>query len=305
MPTAPAVASNGCCGGTLVESVMRPQPLLLALLLALAATTPVHAGAARSPLPAPMLAITMPVHVDVSAYLASEKLDGVRARWDGRALWTRAGHRMPVPAWFTRGWPAVAMDGELWLGRGRFDAGSGLVRAGDFTDPAWRMLRFMAFDLPGDPSGFAQRSRRLAVLLERAPAPTLSRVRQLHFASRAALDAHLRTVVGAGGEGLMLHHALAPYRAGRSDTLLKLKLARDAEARVVGYRPGKGKYAGLVGALLVEDERGRRFALGSGLRDSDRAAPPPIGSRVTLRHDGLTAKGTPRFPRYLRPHAQP
>ena len=282
---------------------MRPHPLLLAVLLALAGSAPAHA-ATPTPLPAPMLAITMPDHVDVAGYLASEKLDGVRARWDGRALWTRAGHRIHVPPWFTRGWPAVAMDGELWLGRGQFDASSGLVRAGDFADPGWRALRFMAFDLPGDPAGFAQRSRRLAALL-RAPPPTLARVRQLQFASRASLDAHLRAVVAAGGEGLMLQHALAPYRGGRSESLLKLKLARDAEARVIGYKPGKGKYAGMVGALLVEDERGRRFALGSGLRDVDRAAPPPIGSRVTFRHDGLTARGTPRFPRYLRRPADP
>ena len=282
---------------------MRPHPLLLAVLLALAGSAPAHA-ATPPPLPAPMLAITMPDHVDVAGYLASEKLDGVRARWDGRALWTRAGHRIDVPPWFTRGWPAVAMDGELWLGRGQFDASSGLVRAGDFADPGWRALRFMAFDLPGDPAGFAQRSRRLAALL-RAPPPTLARVRQLHFASRTSLDAHLRAVVAAGGEGLMLQHALAPYRGGRSESLLKLKLARDAEARVIGYKPGKGKYAGMVGALLVEDERGRRFALGSGLRDVDRAAPPPIGSRVTFRHDGLTVRGTPRFPRYLRRPADP
>ena len=110
----------------------------------------------------------------------------------------------------------------------------------------------------------------------------------------------LQAVMANGGEGLMLHHALAPYRGGRSDNLLKFKQARDAEARVIGYRPGKGKYLGMVGALLVEDERGRRFALGSGLRDADRASPPAIGSVVTFRHDGLTAKGTPRFARYLR-----
>ena len=88
--------------------------------------------------------------------------------------------------------------------------------------------------------------------------------------------------------------------AGRSDTLLKHKRGRDAEARVVGYRPGKGKYEGMVGALLVEDAHGRRFALGSGLRDADRAAPPAIGSTVTFRYDGLTEQGNPRFARYLR-----
>ena len=82
--------------------------------------------------------------------------------------------------------------------------------------------------------------------------------------------------------------------------MLKYKRWDDAEARVVGYRPGKGKYHGMVGALLVEDAHGRRFALGSGLHDAERAAPPAIGSTVTFRYDGLTAKGTPRFARYLR-----
>ena len=69
---------------------------------------------------------------------------------------------------------------------------------------------------------------------------------------------------------------------------------------MVGYRPGQGKYAGLVGALLVEDARGRRFALGSGLSDADRRQPPRPGTVVTYRYNGLTAKGTPRFARYLR-----
>ena len=98
----------------------------------------------------------------------------------------------------------------------------------------------------------------------------------------------------------MLQHALAPYRGGRSETLLKYKQGRDDEARGVGYRPGKGKYAGMVGALLVEDARGRRFALGSGLQDRERRHPPAIGSVVSYRYEGLTAKGTPRFARYLR-----
>lgn len=283
---------------------MRSHPLLLALLLTTAQPAPTMAMDTAS-LPAPMLAIPMPDHVDVAAYLASEKLDGVRARWDGRALWTRGGLRIAAPEGFTRGWPRTPMDGELWLGRGRFDATSALVRAGDPADPRWVELRFMAFDLPGDAGGFAQRTRTLARLVARAGQPTLALVRQSQFASRVQLDAHLRAVVAAGGEGLMLQHALAPYRGGRSDALFKLKLARDAEARVVGYKPGKGKYAGMVGALLVEDERGRRFALGSGLRDADRATPPPIGSRVTFRHDGLTAKGTPRFARYLRVRTDP
>lgn len=281
------------------------RPALLALLLCGTTPPPLHAAAsvphAVAPAaPAPMLAMRMHDGIDVAAWLVSEKLDGVRARWDGSALWTRSGNRIDAPAWFTRGWPAQPMDGELWIGRGQFQQVSDLVRALQRDDDAWRPVRFMAFDLPGDDDAFAVRTRRLRDLVEQAASPSLRRIPQRHYPSRARLDAELRAVLALGGEGLVLQHALAPYRAGRSETLLKYKQGRDAEARVVGYRPGKGKYTGMVGALLVEDERGRRFALGSGLSDADRLHPPPPGSVVTYRYDGMTAKGTPRFARYLR-----
>ena len=275
------------------------RPALLAVLL-LVTQPVVHANTPLHMAPAPMLASRATSDIDVASYLVSEKLDGERARWDGRTLWTRSGNRIDVPAGFTRGWPTQPLDGELWIGRGHFQQISDLVRALRRNDRAWRQVRFMAFDLPGDSGTFARRTLRLQALVASAGSINLDRIPQRQLASRALLDARLATVIAEGGEGLMLHHALAPYRAGRSDSLLKFKRGRDAEARVVGYRPGKGKYAGMVGALLVVDAHGRRFALGSGLRDHDRATPPAIGSTVTFRYDGLTAKGTPRFARYLR-----
>jgi DNA ligase-1 len=98
----------------------------------------------------------------------------------------------------------------------------------------------------------------------------------------------------------MLHRADAPYLTGRSDVLLKLKPWLDAEAVVVGHLPGKGKYRGMTGALQMEMPDGKRFRLGSGLTDSLRRQPPPIGSRITYRYQQLTKGGLPRFPRYLR-----
>ena len=275
------------------------RPALLALLL-LASQPAAHAASPLRAAPAPMLASRITDDIDIAAWLVSEKLDGVRARWDGRQLVTRAGNRIDAPAWFTAGWPAQAIDGELWIGRGRFQDISDLVRALRGDAAGWRQVRFMAFDLPASPHAFASRTREFRVLAEETASPRLQRIAQLHFSERAQLDAWLRSVASGGGEGLMLHHANAHYRAGRSDQLLKYKRWDDAEARVVGYRPGKGKYHGMVGALLVEDAHGRRFALGSGLHDAERAAPPAIGSTVTFRYDGLTAKGTPRFARYLR-----
>ena len=278
---------------------MELRTALLALLLPTACLAP-HPASAASLAPAPMLAGVFHDAGDLSPWLVSEKLDGVRARWDGHRLLTRNGDPIDAPRWFTAGWPAQALDGELWIARGEFQRISDLVRALKTDDDAWKPVRFMAFDLPGDAGRFAQRASRLRELVVRANAPQLGAIAQTHVGDRATLDARLRAVVAAGGEGLVLHRATAHYQGGRSDDLLKYKPADDAEARVVGYRPGKGKYAGMVGALLVVDASGRRFALGSGLSDAQRRNPPQPGTWVTFRYNGLTAKGNPRFARFLR-----
>ncbi|MDH5822442.1 DNA ligase [Luteimonas sp. RD2P54] len=273
----------------------QPFAALLSLLL----WTVVPAVSAATP-PRLMLATRYEPGLQVADYWVSEKLDGVRGRWDGRALWTRGGNPVDAPAWFTRGWPAEPMDGELWIGRGRFEEVSGLVRAGAADAAAWRRVRFMVFDLPQAGGAFGGRVVRMRELTHAAGVPWLQPVPQRRLPDAAALEARLRAVVAAGGEGLMLHHGEARYRVGRSDRLLKLKPFDDAEARVVAHLPGQGKYAGMTGSLLVERADGMRFRLGSGLSDAQRAAPPPIGSHVTYRYSGLTVNGVPRFARFLR-----
>ena len=274
------------------------MPARLALLLSLLLLARI--GSCPAQPPALMLAQDYRSGIAVQDYWVSEKLDGVRGRWDGRALWTRGGGRIATPDWFVAGWPQEPMDGELWIGRGRFDEVSAIVRAAQPGDAAWRQVRFMVFDLPAHPGGFEARLLRLRSLLAAAGVAWLQPVRQERLADHASLDARLQAVVAAGGEGLMLHHRHARYLAGRSDGLLKLKPWQDAEARVVGHTPGRGKYAGMTGALVVERPDGLRFRLGSGLDDAQRASPPPIGSHVTYRYNGLTGKGVPRFARFLR-----
>lgn len=262
------------------------------LSLPLAASEPVP--------PRLMLATTYQAGIEVSEYWVSEKLDGVRGRWDGKVLRTRGGHRITAPQWFTAGWPEIALDGELWIGRGRFEEVSGIVRAASAGDAAWRQVRFMVFDLPEHGGAFDERVSYMQALLTDAGIPWLLALPQFRLQDAAALDARLDEIVAAGGEGLMLHHQDALYRFGRSEHLLKYKPYDDAEARVVGYTAGRGKYAGRLGALVVERPDGLRFRLGSGLSDAQRADPPPIGSHVTYRFNGLTANGVPRFARFLR-----
>jgi DNA ligase-1 len=287
---------------------MKPRILLVLLLSCLSSLSCLAAGTPQAAPPAPpplMLATHHRPGVDVADYWVSEKLDGVRGRWDGRRLHTRGGQPVAAPAWFTAGWPRVAMDGELWIGRGRFDQASTLVRTGSPGDPGWRRMRFMVFDLPAHGGSFETRLRRLRALTAAARVAWLQPVPQFRLATEDELQARLRQTVEAGGEGLMLHRRGALYRVGRSDDLLKLKLQDDAEARVVGHAPGKGKYAGMLGALVLRLPDGRQFRLGSGFTDAQRSNPPPLGSLVTYRYNGLTRTGLPRFARFLRLRTDP
>lgn len=274
--------------------------LSLAVLLLLCAVSNALQATTPSP-PALMLARDLgTTPIDVPTYFVSEKLDGVRARWDGRALWTRGGHRITTPSDFVQGWPSTPMDGELWIARSRFDVVSGIARSARPDPDAWDAVRFMVFDLPAHPGTFAERVAAMRTLADRTAHPQLRMVEQTRLTSRTALDARLAQVVAAGGEGLMLHHADARYGVGRSNALLKLKPHDDAEARVLAHAPGKGKYTGMLGALVVAHHDGRQFRIGTGFTDAQRADPPPPGSWVTYRYNGLTSTGLPRFARFLR-----
>jgi DNA ligase-1 len=250
-----------------------------------------------------MLARPWQSSLNPADFLVSEKLDGVRALWDGQHLRFRSGRQIAAPAWFLAALPAAPLDGELWLGRHRFDALSGTVRKEVPLDAEWRSLHYQVFDMPQGQGPFSERAERLAALVQAAHQPWLQAVPQTRISDAAHLHAHLQAVVAAGGEGLMLHRADALWTPGRSDAVRKLKAVPDEEGVVVGHLAGKGKYVGSMGALLLETAEGQRFALGTGFSDALRANPPPVGALVTYRYRDRTATGLPRFASFLRVRA--
>ena len=240
--------------------------------------------------------------IDPAPYLVSEKYDGVRGHWDGSILRFRSGRVVPAPAWFTGRLPRAPLDGELWLGRGRFDELSGIVRKAVPVDAEWRQVRYMVFELPGATGTFAERATRIRELAAQATWPQLVAVEQAPIADRDALHRRLAATVAQGGEGLVLHLASAGYRPGRSDVTMKLKPELDTEAVVVAHHPGQGRYTGQLGALEVRAPDGRQFVIGSGFSDAQRRDPPAVGSVVTYRYRDLTSTGLPRFASFLRVH---
>ncbi len=273
--------------------------LIVLLVLTLGGiSSPLWAASKEAP-PVMLARLYQPVSA-LQQYLVSEKLDGVRAYWDGRQLLTRGGHRIHTPHWFTAPLPAQPLDGELWLGRGRFADISGLVRRQHPDEETWREVRFMLFDMPDVKAGFEQRLWVLKTWAAQARSSWLQVVTHRRVDSDAELQQWLKQVVAEGGEGLMLRRVDARYEASRSDAMLKLKIDQDDEARVVGHLPGNGKYSGMLGALLVETDDGRRFRIGTGFSDAERRDPPALGSLITFEYNGETANGLPRFARFLR-----
>ena len=244
-------------------------------------------------------------HIVVKDYWISEKLDGIRGRWNGSALITRNGNIINAPTWFVKDFPQQTLDGELWLARNSFEKTTSIVLR-KTPNEDWQNIKFMLFDLPEHKGTFSQRLAKLKILVDTVASPNLQVIPQFKLVNQSQLMHKLDELVAQGAEGLMLNHQAAYYQDGRSSSLLKLKKHQDAEAIVIAHIQGKGKYKSMMGSMLVElveldeFENGLQFKIGSGFSDIQRQAPPSIGTIITFKYYGLTARGIPRFASFLR-----
>ncbi len=233
-------------------------------------------------------------------YWVSEKLDGIRCYWDGQQLHTRNGRSIHPPNWFLKNFPAQALDGELWIKRGAYQLVTKTVLDKKPNEKMWREITFQAFDLPHSKMPFELRQQQLQKIITASKVDHLHWVKQQKMTSLPAIKALLEKTSSLGGEGLMLREPDSHYIAGRSNTLLKMKLRQDAEARVIAYQAGRGKFENMMGAIWVEMPSGTLFKIGTGFSNDERATPPPIGSEITYSYQGYTDKGLPRFASFLR-----
>ena len=252
-------------------------------------------------------------NIDVNGWVMSEKLDGVRAYWNGTHLISRQGNVFNAPAWFTESFPSFELDGELWLGRNQFESTVSIVRK-KTPDKRWKKITYHVFEVPKQAGGLLDRLGILKKFLRRKNNTFLRVIDQREITSNKMLDIELHRVLDLGGEGLVVRNSETTYKTGRLDSALKVKLKQDAECIVSGYINGKGKYQGMVGALrcdLIPAQVDRLFPklkqnkdvtikIGSGLSDAQRANPPKIGTMITFQYMGLTKTGLPRFPVFLR-----
>jgi len=116
---------------------------------------------------------------NIAGFYASEKLDGVRAFWDGglsrgqrvgnvpyaskvivssgkpkkwldkeaTGLWSRYANPIWAPDFFLNQLPCCMLDGELWLGRGNFQKVTACVKR-ETPGPEWENIQYKVFGSP-------------------------------------------------------------------------------------------------------------------------------------------------------------
>jgi DNA ligase-1 len=261
---------------------------------ALAATAPAATPAPKKSYPC-LLAESYKDGMDPTGWWMSEKLDGVRAIWDGTDFRTRNNNVLFAPDWFKKGMPKERLDGEFWLGRNLFQETMSVVRRHS-PNGEWKKIKYRVFDAPDATGDFEDRMDHL----NKMNLPVhVQVVIQFKCSSEHHLGQFLKTITDQGGEGIMLRKPHSQYEARRSSTLLKVKPFHDMEVRVVGHTAGKGKHKGVLGALVCE-HNGHRFNVGGGFTDAWRANPPAVGTTITIKYQNLTKKGVPRHASFLR-----
>ena len=257
-------------------------------------------------------------------WYASEKYDGLRGIWTGQELVSRPMKDSNtknmrgkvftyVPKFFTDLLPqGIALDGEIWMGRGKFQQVAGLSnlkisksRTEEDLIALWKDVVFMVFDCPSDDAPYEVRMSNLTKLLK-DKGPNIKIAPTYIVTSDEQLMKIYKDLTNKGAEGVMLRAPNSPYEIKRSKFLLKMKVQDDSEAQVKGYFMGTGKYAGKLGSLKCAMSDGTEFNIGTGLTDEirDNYNNPesqhyiPIGSTVSFSYMELTDEGVPRHPAY-------
>ena len=239
-----------------------------------------------------MLAVeTMPN--DIIGWYMSEKLDGIRALWNGKVLYSRTQKVINAPEWFKESLPQhVHIDGELFIGRAKFEQTQSIVMKKNPVDEEWKKIKFMCFDIIND-KPFVERYSIISRFKENA---YFKIVPQEKITSKKQFDSKFAEITKAKGEGLMIREPNSKYEQKRSKSLVKVKPKRDAEAIVQNVEKGKGRLKNMMGKLLVKNKNsGVNFRIGTGFSNSQRKRDWKKGEVITYIYRDVTAKGVPRF----------
>lgn len=228
-------------------------------------------------------------------WVMSEKLDGIRAYWDGKQLLSRSGKIIHAPQWFTKGYPDFEIDGELWSKRDDFENISSIVRD-KVPSKNWEEIKHYIYEVPNAKGMLFQRLAKVKPYENEY----IKILPQIIIKNKQQQNDFLQEIEEKKGEGIVVRDPNTLYINKRTSKALKIKNFKDTECKIIGYTEGKGKYLDKVGAIICQFPSQIIFKIGSGLSDKFRNNPPKIGTTITFKYQNITKYGKPRFPIYLR-----
>ena len=231
----------------------------------------------------------------IENWMMSEKLDGIRAYWDGEKLLSKNGNIIHAPLWFTKDFPKFKLDGELWTTRNDFENIQSIVLDKKPTEH-WKKITYNIFEVPEEKGDFLERLGRINSWQKINNNKYIQIIEQVKCKDIKHLEKYLKEVINLKAEGLMLKNPNLEYFVGRSSNVLKVKKFHDMEAKVIAINYTKDKFKSLVLKL----DNNIVFNLGNGFSKKEKIDHPKIGDIVTFKYYNLTRFGKPKFASFLR-----
>ena len=233
---------------------------------------------------------------NITNWYMSEKLDGIRAYWNGKEFISKNGNKIYAPFWFTKDFPPFELDGELWSKREDFENIQNIV-LDETPTTKWNEITYNIFEVPNTDGNFNKRLEKITLWLEKNPNKFIKIIPQKICKNESDLDNYLKELIAKKAEGIILKNPNLDYFTGRNENILKVKKFYEEEGLVIGLNYSKeGKFK----SLKLKLENGIIFNLGGGFSNMQKENPPKIGDIVTFKYYDLTKNDKPKFASFLR-----
>ncbi len=232
----------------------------------------------------------------IENWYMSEKLDGIRAYWNGKEFLSKNGNKIYAPSWFIKDFPPFELDGELYTKKDNFENIQNIVLDSK-PSKNWEQITYNIFEVPNTKGIFPKRLEKLQDWLNKNPNNHIKIIPQIICKDKTHLNNYLKELINKKAEGIIIRNPNLEYQTGRNDNLLKVKTFFDDEAVVISHNYNKDKK---FKSLVVKLKNGIIFNLGGGFSNKERLNPPKIGETITFKYYDLTKNGKPKFASFLR-----
>lgn len=232
----------------------------------------------------------------INNWIMSEKLDGIRAYWNGKKLLSKNGNKIYIPKELIKNYPSFHLDGELWTKRNDFENIQSIVLDKTPTKK-WKEITYNIFEVPNQKGNFNQRIKVLKDWIKTNKNTNIRVIRQVKCKNKKHLNSYLKTLLDKKAEGVIIKNPNISYFTGRNKNILKVKKFKDMEGKVIAINYNiNNKFKSLKILLKNNIE----FNLGGGFTNEEKINHPKIGDTVTFKYYGLTKYKKPKFASFLR-----